>query len=110
MAVVSFGGSLLTFTIGILFFFTKIGVWEAGKTNFYTNAGIFTMIVITGLIGAALWTIEKDYSVHDQIEAADQAVYEAKRTGKNKYVLHTRLTEPENPDQDSLLEEENESA
>ena len=65
---------------------------------------------VTVSLGAALWTIDENYSVHDQIEAADQAVYEAKRTGKNKYVLHTKLIEPENPDQGSLLEEEKESA
>lgn len=48
---------------------------------------------LTVSLGASLWTIEEGYAFSDQINAADRAVYEAKRTGKNKYVLETRIVE-----------------
>ena len=46
---------------------------------------------LTVSLGAALWALDEGYSFSEQINAADRAVYEAKRTGKNKYVLETRI-------------------
>ncbi len=63
---------------------------------------------LTISLGGALWKVDNGYSFHDQIEDSDEALYEAKRAGKNKSVLRTKLPkkEMENPETISLVEEE----
>lgn len=57
---------------------------------------------LTISLGGALWTIDPDYNFHDQLDEADKALYEAKRSGKNKYVLKTRLIEPPAPEPETV--------
>lgn len=42
---------------------------------------------VTASIGAAAWTPEYDGDVRAVIRAADQALYDAKATGRNKVTL-----------------------
>ncbi len=63
---------------------------------------------LTISLGGSLWTVGQDYVFHDQLDDADKALYEAKRAGKNGFVLHTKLekVEIEKPASVSLLPEE----
>ena len=66
---------------------------------------------LTISLGGALWQVGKDYQFHDQLDEADKALYEAKRSGKNKYVLKSRIVDlPSEPEEVTLLEEEPEKS
>ena len=63
---------------------------------------------LTISLGGSLWNVGPDYRFHEQVNDADKALYEAKKQGKNRFVLRTNLTEPpkEEIEQPTLLEEE----
>ena len=68
---------------------------------------------LTISLGGALWTIDQNYNFHDQLGEADKALYEAKRSGKNKFVLKTRIVEPpveEKQEAPTLLNPESQKA
>jgi PleD family two-component response regulator len=56
-------------------------------------------------IGVAQWTPEMGAFPDRLIAAADHALYEAKRNGRNCYAVHEAASPPLAPDYEALLEQ-----